>query len=290
MTGKRIRKGWPVLALALAVVFAFSGCGPILYGEKLSDEEMQQSTSQEISGKLTLNGSTSMAKVSQALGEAFSAKHGKATVETSGTGSGDAPNSVISGNALIGNMSRDMKDSENPDQFEQVQIAIDGIVITVNKANPVTNLTTEQVTKIFSGEIKNWKEVGGNDQEITLLGRESSSGTRDGFESLFDVEGCEYAAELTSTGEVVTRVSSDPSSIGYISLDSLNDSMVGLKIDGAEPSEENILNGTYLVQRPFIQVYKKGSDSELIETWFQFVKSEEGQKIIQESGLIPVAE
>ena len=183
-----------------------------------------------------------------------------------------------------------MKDSEHPDQFEQVQIAIDGIVITVNKANPVTNLTTEQVTKIFSGEIKNWKEVGGNDQEITLLGRESSSGTRDGFESLFDVEGCEYAAELTSTGEVVTRVSSDPSSIGYISLDSLNDSVVGLKIDGAEPSEENILNGAYLVQRPFIQVYKKGSDSELIETWFQFVKSEEGQKIIQEAGLIPVAE
>ena len=187
-------------------------------------------------------------------------------------------------------MSRELKDSENPDQFEQVQIAIDGIVVTVNKANPVTNLTAEQVTKIFSGAIKNWKEVGGNDQAITLLGRESASGTRDGFESLFDVEGCEYAAELTSTGEVVTRVSSDPSSIGYISLDSLNDSVVGLQIDGVEPSEENILNGTYLVQRPFIQIYKKGSDSELIAVWFQFVKSEEGQKIIQDSGLIPVAE
>lgn len=282
MKGTTKGKAACLLAAALVLLLVFSGCGGVLYGEK---QQVQQDAA--VSGKLTLNGSTSMAKVCQALGEAFSQKHPGVTVETSGTGSGDAPGSVLSGNALVGNLSRAMKDSENPQDFEQVLLAIDGIALAVHPQNPVTNLTSEQVTKIFAGEITNWKEVGGDDQPITRLGRESSSGTRDGFETLFQVEGCRYAAELTSTGEVLTRVSSDPSAIGYLSLESLNDSVRALSIDGVEPTEAHIRDGSYPVSRPFLQVYKKGSDSPLIAAWFAFVQSEEGDAIIEGAGLIP---
>ena len=127
-----------------------------------------------MSGDLTLNGSTSMAKVCQALGEAFMAKYPDVTVTKSGNGSGDAPEAVNSGTALIGDLSRNLKDEENPDQFEINQIAIDGIAIAVNKDNPVTELTSEQITQIFTGEITNWKDLGGNDQAITVIGREAA--------------------------------------------------------------------------------------------------------------------
>lgn len=240
-----------------------------------------------ISGNLTLNGSTSMAKVCQALGEAFQVKYPDVTVTKSGNGSGDAPKAVLAGTALIGDLSRNLKDEEDPGQFEIKQIAIDGIAIAVNKENPVTELTSEQITKIFTGEISNWKELGGNDQKITVLGREAASGTRDGFESIFDCkESCVYAAEITSTGEVVAKVGSDPSAIGYVSLDSVNDSIIACKVDGVEANEENIVNGSYKAQRPFVQIYKKGSDSQLVKAWFDFLYSDEGQEIIKSVGLV----
>ena len=186
-------------------------------------------------------------------------------------------------------MSRDLKESENPDEFEIKQIAIDGIAIAVHKDNPVQDLTTEQIRKIFTGEIKNWSELGGQDKAITTLGREAASGTRDGFESIFSIESPVYAAELSSTGEIVTKISSDISAIGYVSLESLNDSVVACKVDGVEATEENIENGTYTVQRPFIQIYKKGTDSALINAWFEFIESSEGQQIIKDVGLIGTA-
>lgn len=189
---------------------------------------------------------------------------------------------------MIGDLSRELKDSENPDQFEVVQIATDGIAIAVHKDNPVSDLTQEQIAKIFTGEITNWSEVGGQDQAITVLGREASSGTRDGFEAIFGVEGeAKYAAELTSTGEVLNRVASDPAAVGYISLASVSPSIKAVKVDGVEATDENIVNGTYKVSRPFIQIYKKGTDSELVKAWFDFVKSDEGKQVIEDVGLIP---
>ncbi len=240
------------------------------------------------SGKLTLNGSTSMATVCQALGEVFHEENPGVTVEKSGTGSGDAAKAVLAGTALIGDLSRNLKESENPEQFEVVQIATDGIAIAVQKNNPVSDLTKEQIAQIFTGEITNWNQLGGQDSAITVLGREASSGTRDGFESIFKVEGkAKYAAELTSTGEVLNRIAGDPTAIGYISLASVSPAVQALRVDGVDPTEENIANGTYTISRPFIQIYKKGSDSELIQAWFAFVKSESGRRVIEEVGLIP---
>ena len=265
------------IIILVASVGLLTGCGPEIVGTKLSESQDMSGT---VAGKLTLNGSTSMTRVCQALGEAFSEKYPGVSVEKSGTGSGIA---------LIGDMSRDLKESENPDEFEIKQIAIDGIAIAVHKDNPVQNLTTEQIGKIFTGEITNWSELGGQNKAITTLGREAASGTRDGFESIFSIESPVYAAELSSTGEIVTKISSDISAIGYVSLESLNDSVVACKVDGVEATEENIENGTYTVQRPFIQIYKKGTDSALINAWFEFIESSEGQQIIKDVGLIGTA-
>ena len=161
------------IIILVASVGLLTGCGPEIVGTKLSESQDMSGT---VAGKLTLNGSTSMTRVCQALGEAFSEKYPGVSVEKSGTGSGDAPNSVRSGIALIGDMSRDLKESENPDEFEIKQIAIDGIAIAVHKDNPVQDLTTEQIQKIFTGEITNWSELGGQDKAITTLGREAASG------------------------------------------------------------------------------------------------------------------
>jgi len=257
-----------VLASALMVSTAalFAGCGSTDTGTSGGGSTAESS----LSGKLTLNGSTSMATVCQALGEVFHEQNPGVTVEKSGTGSGDASKAVLAGTALIGDLSRELKDSENPDQFEVVQIATDGIAIAVHKDNPVSDLTQEQIAKIFTGEITNWSEVGGQDQAITVLGREASSGTRDGFEAIFGVEGeAKYAA------------------VGYISLASVSPSIKAVKVDGVEATDENIVNGTYKVSRPFIQIYKKGTDSELVKAWFDFVKSDEGKQVIEDVGLIP---
>lgn len=281
-------------AAILVTTFALAGCSSAVEGvtsnaSQASGASQASSAAANLNGKLTLNGSTSMAKVCQALGEAFSAKYAGVTVEKSGTGSGDAAKAVSAGTALVGDLSRNMKPEEKPEDYEIVQIAIDGIAIAVNKDNKVTNLTSDQIAKIFTGEISNWKDVGGEDQKITVLGREAASGTRDGFESIFKVEKkAKYAAELSSTGEVVTKVSSDKGAIGYVSLDSVNDSIKAVNVDGVQPTEENIINKTYKAQRPFIEIYKKGTDSDLVKAWFEFIKSDEGQAVIKKVGLVTV--
>lgn len=245
-----------------------------------------------LSGTLTLNGSTSMTAVCNALGEAFMAKYDGVTVEKANTGSGSAVTAVNDGTALIGDLSRKVKDDEDPDgKFTKVTIALDGIAVAVNPENPVTALTSEQIEKIFAGEITNWSEVGGNDAAITVIGREEGSGTRDGFESIFgfgDDKKCAYAAEVQETGIVVSKVASDPSAIGYVSLASVSDEIKAVSVDGVEATEENVSNGTYVVQRPFVEIYTKGTDSELVKAWFDFLKSDEGQQIIAEQKLVTV--
>ncbi len=287
-----------ITALAVACsAMLLSGCSSVIEGVVSNPAQSSGSVGtqqdsfvpENLNGKLTLNGSTSMAKVCQALGEAFMEKYPNVTVEKGGTGSGDAAKAVSAGTALIGDLSRDMKADEQPSSYAITQIAIDGIVLAVNKTNKVTNLTSDQISRIFKGEITNWKEVGGDDQKITLIGREATSGTRDGFESIFKCAGkCKYAAEVTATGEVVAKVGNDKTAIGYISLDSVNDTIQACSVNGVKATEENIANKTYIAQRPFIEIYKKGTDSDLVKAWFAFVKSAEGQKIIKDSGLIPV--
>lgn len=285
-------------AAILLSVLAFAGCSSEIEGTTSNAPQSTQGAAsqgtasaadEQLSGKLTLNGSTSMAKVCQALGEAFSAKYPNVTVEKGGTGSGDAAKAVSAGTALIGDLSRNMKPEEKPEDYQIVQIAIDGIAVAVNKDNKVSALTSDQITKIFTGQITNWKNVGGDDQKITVLGREAASGTRDGFETLFNcAKKAKYAAELSSTGEVVTKVSSDKSAIGYVSLDSLSDTFKAVDVDGVKANEENVSNGSYKVQRPFIEIYKKGTDSDLVKAWFDFIKSSEGQDVIKKAGLVTV--
>ena len=242
----------------------------------------------DLSGKLTLNGSTSMTSVCDALGEAFMEKYPNVTYEKANTGSGSAVTAVNDGNAMIGDLSRDLKDDENPDNFDIYVIALDGIAVAVNNENPVSDLTQDQIAKIFTGEITNWSEVGGADAAVTVIGRESSSGTRDGFESIFNVaDKCKYAAELGETGQVVQRVSSDKNAIGYVSLASA-EGVKALKVDGVEATEENVSNGTYKVQRNFTQITKKGSTDSIIKAWFDFLRSDEGQQIIKDQKLVTV--
>lgn len=291
-----MRKILSAVLSAAILCSAFVGCSSEIQGTtsvnsspKTSAAGNASADTANLSGKLTLNGSTSMAKVCQALGEAFQAKYPDVTVEKGGTGSGDAAKAVSAGTALIGDLSRNMKPEEKPGDYEIVPIAIDGIAIVVHKDNTVSGLSSDQIAKIFTGEITNWKDVGGDDRKITVLGREAASGTRDGFESIFKcAKKCKYAAELSSTGEVVNKVGNDRGSIGYVSLDSLNSSIKAVDIDHVKVNEENIVNGTYKAQRPFIEIYKKGTDSDLVKAWFAFVQSDEGKAVIKKAGLVTV--
>lgn len=291
-----MRKILSAVLSAAILCSAFVGCSSEIQGVTSVNSSPKTSTAgnasvdtANLSGKLTLNGSTSMAKVCQALGEAFQAKYPDVTVEKGGTGSGDAAKAVSAGTALIGDLSRNMKPEEKPGEYEIVPIAIDGIAIVVHKDNTVSGLSSDQIAKIFTGEITNWKDVGGDDRKITVLGREAASGTRDGFETIFKcAKKCKYAAELSSTGEVVNKIGNDKGSIGYVSLDSLNSSIKAVDIDHVKVNEENIVNGTYKAQRPFIEIYKKGTDSDLVKAWFAFVQSDEGKAVIKKAGLVTV--
>ena len=288
-----------ILAGALACTTLLAGCSSEVQPSDSSAADngssaAQQSSTEEggdtaISGKLTLNGSTSMTSVCDALGEAFIKKYPDVSYEKANTGSGAAVTAVNDGTALIGDLSRDLKDEENPDSFDKVTLALDGIAIVVHADNKVSALTSEQIADIFTGKITDWSEVGGDAGKITVIGREAASGTRDGFESIMGVEDeCAYAAELPETGDVVAKIGSDASAIGYVSLASVSDGIKAVDVDGVAATEENVANGTYVVQRPFVEIYKKDSDSELIKAWFDFVASDEGQQIIKDQKLVPV--
>lgn len=282
-----------IAACLIGMTMLFAGCtevAPKTSSTQGAASGGAQSQEEELEGKLTLNGSTSMAQVCQALGEAFENKNEGVKVEKSGAGSGDAPKAVLSGTALIGDLSRELKDSETPEEFTAVTIALDGIAVIVNSKNPVSALTKDQIAQIYSGEVTNWKELGGSDAAITVVGREENSGTRDGFESIIKAEKYAYGITLPETGDVVAKVGNDQNAIGYVSLASVKgETIKALQVDGVDATEENVANGTYVLQRPFVQIYKKGSDSELIKAWFAFVESEEGQKIIADQGLVATA-
>lgn len=280
-----------ILSLITAAVMSatmLAGCGETTDVTSEKDSTSQTTT---VSGTVNMNGSTSMKKLVEAACEVFNAKYPSVTATGQFTGSGTGIEAVTNGTADIGNSSRALKDEEKAAGLVENIVAIDGIAVITDKANTATSLTKDQLAAIYKGEIKNWKDVGGADSAIVVIGREAGSGTRSAFEEILGIEDqCVYAQQLDQTGAVLTTVASTPSSIGYVSLDVLNDTVSPISIDGVEPTVDNIKSGTYSLQRPFVMATKGeiSEQSDAVKLWFDFMKSEEGKQIIQTVGLITV--
>lgn len=243
----------------------------------------------ELNGTLSLAGSTSMEKVCEAMSESFMEANPGVVVTVEYTGSGAGLESLSSGSVDIGNASRKLKEEEKAKGAVENIVAIDGIAVITNTGNTINNVSSEELSKIYAGEITNWNELGGQDQPIVVIGREAGSGTRDAFEELLGIKDeCKYAQELDSTGAVLAKVSSTPGAIGYVSLDVVDDSVIGMMIDGVEPTEEQILLGNYVLQRPFVMATmgEISEQNEIVQKWFEFIQSEEGKAVIQKVGLI----
>ncbi len=269
-----------VLCAAVMALSLFAGCG-----QKANDNGTTTG------GTVSTDGSTSMEKVIGALGESFMEANSGTTFTYNPTGSGSGIQAVSEGRCDIGLSSRALKDDEKASGLKETIVALDGIAIIVNPQNPVKDLSLEQIAKIYTGEITNWKDVGGEDAEIVRIGREAGSGTRDGFESITDTkDACQYRQELTSTGDVITTVSQNPNAIGYASLAAIKDSVKALTVNGVAPTEATVKDGTYLVQRPFVLVTKEGvSLSETAQKFFDFATSADAASIISAAGAVPAA-
>ena len=269
-----------VLCAAVMALSLFAGCG-----QKANDNGTTTG------GTVATDGSTSMEKVIGALGESFMEANKGTTFTYNPTGSGSGIQAVSEGRCDIGLSSRALKDDEKASGLKETIVALDGIAIIVNPQNPVKDLSLEQIAKIYTGEITNWKDVGGEDAEIVLIGREAGSGTRDGFESITETkDACQYRQELTSTGDVITTVSQNPNAIGYASLAAIKDSVKALTVNGVAPTEATVKDGTYLVQRPFVLVTKEGTAlSETAQKFFGFAISADAASIISAAGAVPVA-
>ena len=254
-------------------------------------ETAADETAADLSGSISMVGSTSMEKFANALSEAFMEKYPDVTVSAQFVGSGAGVEAVLNGTADIGNSSRNLKDEEKEKGAVENIVAIDGIAVVVDPANGVADLTREQLADVYTGKINNWKDLGGSDAPIVVVGRESGSGTRGAFEELLGLEdACKYSNELDSTGAVMAKVASTPGAIGYVSLDVLDDSVKALKLEGAEPTEENIKAGSYFLSRPFVMATKGeiSEQNDLVKALFDYIYSDEGTEILKAVGLIAV--
>ena len=270
-----------LMVVAVLLVAALAGCGT-------TNTDTPKDNGQ-VSGTVSTDGSTSMEKVIGFLSEAYMNKNSAVKVTYNPTGSGSGIKAVQAGSCDIGLASRDLKPEEATDLNGTV-VAIDGIAMIVNKENPVKDLTIEQIAALYKGEITNWSEVGGADAPVVLIGREAASGTRDGFESITDTEdACKYNQELTSTGDVVQTVSSNPNAIGYASLASVKDTVKLISVEGVTPSTKTIQDGSYKIQRNFVMVTKKNAElSHAAKSFFEFATSSAADEWIIEAGAVPV--
>ena len=270
-----------LMVVAVLLVAALTGCGT-------TNTDTQKDNGQ-LTGTVATDGSTSMEKVIGFLSEAYMEENNGVKVTYNPTGSGSGIKAVQAGSCDIGLASRDLKPEEMAD-LKGTVVAIDGIAMIVNKENPVKDLTIEQIAALYKGEITNWSEVGGADAPVVLIGREAASGTRDGFESITDTEdACKYTQELTSTGDVVQTVSSNPNAIGYASLASVKDTVKLISVEGVTPSTETIQNGSYKIQRNFVMVTKKNAElSPAAKSFFDFATSSAADEWIIEAGAVPV--
>ena len=249
------------------------------------------SSDTEVTGAVATDGSTSMEKVIGALGESFMNANKGISVTYNPTGSGSGIQAVSEGRCDIGLSSRALKDDEKSSGLKETIVALDGIAIIVSPEDPVSDLDVDTIAKIYTGEITNWKDVGGSDAEIVLIGREAGSGTRDGFESITGTkDACQYRQELTSTGDVITTVSQNPNAIGYASLAAVSDKVKTLSVGGVTPTEDTVKDGSYVIQRPFVLVTKDGAQlSPAAQLFFDYATSADAAEIISKAGAVPVA-
>ena len=278
------------LTLALTAVMALSlltACGS--KNDNSADTNTDGSnTETTLSGTVSTDGSTSMEKVINSLGESFMLANKDVKFTYNPTGSGSGIQAVSEGRCDIGLSSRALKDDEKASGLTETILALDGIAIVVNPENPVSDLDVDTIAKIYTGEITNWKDVGGNDAEIVLIGREAGSGTRDGFESITDTkDACQYRQELTSTGDVINTVSQNPDAIGYASLSAVGDSVKALTVGGVEATEATVKDGSYVVQRPFVLVTKEGTElSAAAQAFFDYATSADAASVISAAGAV----
>lgn len=297
-----------ILVAALLVMTTLAGCGSSAPADTTATTAPAASETTEapattaaaeteateapaaLSGTVATDGSTSMEKVIGSLGEAFMEANPDVTFTYNPTGSGSGITAVSEGRCDIGLSSRALKDEEKAGGLTETILALDGIAIIVNPANTLQDLTLEQIASIYTGEVTNWSELGGADGEIVVIGREAGSGTRDGFESITGTaDACVYRQELTSTGDVITTVASNPNAIGYASLASVKDTVKALSVGGVVPSNETVLDGSYKVQRPFVLVTKTGEAlSQAAQAFFDYVTSADANEIITKAGAVPV--
>ena len=283
-----------ILAFALSAVMALAllaGCGNQTDNNSSNNDnsgDAGDTPAASVSGTVSTDGSTSMEKVIGALSESFMAQNGGVTVNYNPTGSGAGITAVQEGTCDIGLSSRALKDEEKAAGLKETVLAYDGIAIIVHPDNPVSDLSIEQIAKLYTGEITNWKDVGGKDAQVVLIGREAASGTRDGFESITGTKDkCQYRQELTSTGDVITAVSQNPDAIGYASLASIKDSVKALNVDGVTPSEATVKDGSYKVQRPFVLVTVEGKAlSSAAQSFFDYATSPAAADIIAKAGAV----
>ena len=282
-----------ILAFALSAVMALAllaGCGNQTDNSSNNDNggDASDTPAASVSGTVSTDGSTSMEKVIGALSESYMAANKDVTVNYNPTGSGAGITAVQEGTCDIGLSSRALKDEEKAAGLKETVLAYDGIAIIVHPDNPVSDLSIEQIAKLYTGEITNWKDVGGSDAEVVLIGREAASGTRDGFESITGTKDkCQYRQELTSTGDVITAVSQNPDAIGYASLAAIKDSVKALSVDGVTPSETTVKDGSYKVQRPFVLVTVEGKAlSAAAQSFFDYATSADAADIIAKAGAV----
>ena len=293
---KITRRSFLTVCGAVAAAVALTACGGSASSAAASSTSAAagstaSSTAAALSGNVATGGSTSMKNVIAALTEGFAEVEPGVTVSYDPTGSGAGITGATDKTLDIGLSSRALKDDEKAD-VEGTTIALDGIAIIVNNASKVEDLTVDQLKQMFTGEITNWSEVGGDDGEIVLIGREAGSGTRDGFESIVDVkDSCKYAQELTATGAVISAVEANPLAIGYASLSAVGDTVKMVTVGGVECSEETVKDGSYEVQRPFVFVTNKSVTlSEQAQAFFDFATSADAADLIRTAGAVPVNE
>lgn len=268
------------LTCAAAMVFGLAACG------SAATEETA-----DLSGTISMAGSTSMEKLANAVAESFMAKYPGVTVTAEFTGSSAGIEAVTAGSVDIGNSSRTLKDEEKEAGAVENIVAIDGIAVVTDPANTVSGLTKDQLISVYKGEVKNWSELGGEDAPIVVIGREAGSGTRGAFEELLGLEdACAYASELDSTGAVIAKVAATPGAIGYVSLDALDDTVKAFALDDVEATAENIKAGNYFLSRPFVMATKGeiSEQSEAVQELFKYLASDEGKQVISGVGLITV--
>lgn len=290
-----------ILAAAALTAGALMGCGgnqaangqaaDVSRADQAEESRTDRSESMKLEGTITMAGSTSMEKLANAAAESFMEEYPSVMVTAEFTGSSAGIEAVLANTVDIGNSSRNLKDSEKEAGAVENIVAIDGIAVVVDSANTVTGLTRQQLIDIYTGKVKNWSEVGGEDSVIIVVGREAGSGTRGAFEELLEIEdGCKYANELDSTGAVMAKVASTPGAVGYVSLDVINDSVKALSLEGVEPTEENIKAGAYFLRRPFVMATAGAIEeqSEAVQAFFSWLSSERGQEVVKAVGLITV--